>query len=290
MSETNGRTHRYHAEATALEGHLHLPYRQLIERQAHAKVPETGGYLSQHTDDFRVEGIVSYAAAHTQVSGHKDDKPGHGWNTLATSVIEDLNVLNVVTADRVVAQVSIEHPLEGYVPKVTYLGTNFYNLRIGGYPVEVILDLDLLEGVPDGDAAFTRDEGFMRRVAERVGLIRKHANDLPQDIAERYGRDPSAPCLRQWEGGEATEFSLVQSVNGAFPGRTFGNVLEIPNFGRVYLGTVRIEHSDPDKGKDIHRETLIELAMIEVKMGCIASGQMMIGTTKNNGSTGPPGA
>jgi hypothetical protein len=289
MSETNGRTHRYHAEATALEGHLHLPYRQLIERQAHAKVPDSGGYLSQHTDDFRVEGIVSYAAAHTQVSGHKDDKPGHGWNTLATSVIEDLNVLNVVTADRVVAQVSIEHPLEGYVPKVTYLGTNFYNLRIGGYPVEVILDLDLLEGVPEGDAAYTRDEGFMRRVAERVGLIRKHGNDLPQDIAERYGRDPNAPCLRQWEGGESTEFSLVQSVKGTFPGRAFGNVLEIPNFGRIYLGTVRIEHSDPDKGKDIHRETLIELAMIEVKMGCIASGQMMIGTTKNNGSTDPGG-
>ncbi len=289
MPQKNGRTHRYHAEATALEGQLHLPYRQLIERQAHAKVPDNGGYLSQHTDDFRVEGIVSYAAAHTQVSGHKDDKPGHGWNTLATSVIEDLNVLNVVTADRVVAQVSIEHPLEGYVPKVTYLGTNFYNLRIGGFPVKVNLDLGLLEGMPDGDAAYTRHEGFMRRVAERVGIIRKHGNDLPQEIAERYGRDPNAPYVRQWEGGESTEFSLVQSIEGTFPGRAFGNALEIPNFGRVFLGTVRIEHTDPEKGNDIHRETLIDLAMIEVRMGCIASGHMMIGTTKNNGSTTPGG-
>jgi hypothetical protein len=289
MSETNGRTHRYHAEATALEGQLNLPYRQLIERQAHAKVPETGGYLSQHTLDFRVEGIVSYAAAHTQVSGHKDDKPGHGWNTLATSVIEDLNVLNVVTADRVVAQVSIEHPLEGYVPKVTYLGTNFYNLRIGGFPIQVNLNLNLLEGLPERDAAFTRHEGFMRRVAERVGAIRKHGNALPDAIAERYGRDPNAPCVRQWEGGESTEFSLVDGVEGTFPGTTFGNVLEIPNFGRVFLGTVRIEHTDPDKGTDIHKETLIELSMIEVKMGCIAAGAMAIGMTKNNGSTNPGG-
>jgi hypothetical protein len=288
MPQKNGWTHRYHAEATALEGHLHLPYRQLIERQAHAKVPESGGYLSQHTDDFRVEGIVSYAAAHTQVSGHKDDKPGHGWNTLATSVIEDLNVLNVVTADRVVAQVSIEHPLEGYVPKVTYLGTNFYNLRIGGYPIQVNLDLDLLEGMPEKDAAYTRHEGFMGRVAERVGSIRGYGNKLPEAIAERYGRDPKASYLRQWEGGESTEFPLVKSIEGTFPGKAFGNALEIPNFGRVFLGTVRIEHTDPDKGNDIQRETLIELTMIEVRMGCMASGQMSIGVGKTNGGSGPP--
>src|ERR1700751_4970515 len=105
MPEANGSKHKYHAEALALEGHLKLPIRQPIERQAHAKIRETGGYEAQQGKSFRVEGILSYTAAHTQVSGHEEDKHGHPFVTLSTSVVEKLNVLNVVTADRVVAQV-----------------------------------------------------------------------------------------------------------------------------------------------------------------------------------------
>ncbi len=279
MAEQSGRTHRYHAEATALEGHLHLPFRSPIERQAHAKVPEVGGYLSQHTDSFRLEGIVSYGAAHTQVSGHKDDKPGHGWVTLATSVVEDLNILNVVTADRVVAQISTEHPLEGYVPEVTFLGTHFYNLRISGRPVEVDLDLDL--GGHPGEVAYTRHPGFMERVAGRLGMVRA-ATDLPDEVKQRYGSDRS-----ESPDGESTEFSLVKNIKGSVPGRCFGHVIDIPHFGRLYLAIVRIEHSDPDKGQEIHRQTLIDLTMIEARMGCLASGKTMAARTKTNGSTSP---
>ena len=108
--EGNGWKHRYHAEALAVEGHIKLPIRQPIERQAHAKLRETGGYESQHAKPFRVEGIVSYSAAHTQASGHEEEKHGRPFVTLSTSVVENLNVLNVVTCDRVVAQVSVEHP------------------------------------------------------------------------------------------------------------------------------------------------------------------------------------
>ncbi len=54
--------------------------------------------------------------AYTQVAGNRSTKSGQGWTTLTTSVIEGLNVLDVVTADRVVGQTITEHPLEGYVP------------------------------------------------------------------------------------------------------------------------------------------------------------------------------
>jgi hypothetical protein len=287
MPEGNGRTHRYHAEAGAINGSLLLPFEQPIEPQAHAKVPEKGGYLSQHSESFRVEGIVSYGAAHTQVSGHQEVKKDRGFKTLATAVVEDLNVLNVVTADRVVAQVSTEHPLNGYVPKVTFLGTQFENLRIAGCPVKVDFDWDILSDQPDGKSLYTRHPGFMQRVAGQLGLIRKQDN-LHEEIVERYGRGETAIDLRESAAGESTEFSLVKKVECCFPDWCFGHVIDIPNFGRVYLAVVRITHSDPTGGNDFYKQTLIDLTMIEIKMGCLATGSMKISNTINNGSSGPP--
>ena len=277
-------THRFHAEAQALEGRIDFPFSSPIEPQAHTKIPETGGYFSQRTDSFRVEGIVSYSAAHTQVSGHQEQKHGNPFITLATSVIENLNILNVITADRVVAQVSTEHPVGGYVPKVTFLGTTFHNLRIGGFPVEVELDLEMPNDHPRG-VAYTQHDGFMARVRERLGLVRQQGDGLPEEIRTRYALDVS----NLDNGGEKTEFSIVKRVEGTFPGRAFGNVLEIFNFGKVFLGNVTIEQRDPAKGTDIHKETLIKLNMVEVRMGCIATGQVTAGSTSNNGSSGPPG-
>ena len=280
MADGNGSKHRYHAEALALEGHLKLPIRQPIERQAHAKVRETGGYESQHSRGFRVEGIVSYSAAHTQVSGHEEEKHGRPRITLATSVVEKLNVLNVITADRIVAQVSTEHPRDGYVPTVTFLGTQFDNLRVAGHPIEVDLDIDFGENPPK-DVAFTRHPGFMERVAARLGIVRAHP-DLPEEIRERYSED-----RRTTDQVECAEYSLVRKIEGSFPGKAYGHVLDIPHFGKVYLAVVRVEHCDPDKKNDVHKQTLIDLTMLDIRMGCIGSGSVQVSRTKNNGSTSP---
>jgi hypothetical protein len=101
MSEE--RYHIYHAEAGVLHGRLQLPLAQEIKPQAFTKVPERGGYLSQHSHNYQLEGVISYRTAYTQVAGNRDVKAGHGWSTVATSVIEHLNILDVITADRVVA-------------------------------------------------------------------------------------------------------------------------------------------------------------------------------------------
>jgi hypothetical protein len=282
MPEPNDGSHKYHAEATALEGQLNLPIQQPIERQAFAKVPKEGGYLSQHAEPFRVEGIVSYSAAHTQVSGHEEEKHGRPYVTLATSVVEDLNILNVVTADRVVAQVSTEHPRSGYVPTVTFLGSQFVNLRIAGHPVEVDLDWDILRDYPGGNSPITRHEGFLECIGERLGIIREH-KDAPSEFKERYASNWTTT-----DDGEASEFSLVRNVKGdPYPARCFGHVIDIPHFGKILLAVVRIEHSE--SSDDVYQKTLVDLTMIEVRMGCIASGKLMVASGKSNGSTAPPG-
>jgi hypothetical protein len=189
----------------------------------------------------------------------------------------------VVTADRVVGQISIEHPLEGYVPTVTFLGTHFYNLRIAGKPIEVDLDLEIMGEKPDGDCSYTRHPGFMERVANRLGIVRAHA-ELPEEISARYAVD-----RREFDNGECTEFSLVRNIEGTFPGKRYGHVIDIPHFGKIYLGVVRIEHKNPDGNANTHKETLIDLTMVEIKMGCIASGHVQVGTAKTNGGSVPGG-
>jgi len=270
-------SHIYDAQAFALEGELDLPLRAEIKPQAFVSLPATGGYLSQRAHDYRLEGVISFRSAHTQVAGNPDRKPGHGSVTLATAVLEDFNILDVVTADRVVAQVSTEHPLDGYVPTVTFLGTRFENLQIAGHRVEIDLNRDLFAEKPADDAPHSRHSRFRDFLNEQYKTFRGQTN-LPAEIAERYNRLPTNSGPQ-----EPIECSLVQRAEGSYPGRTFGHVIDIPHFGRVYLATVRLVETEYKDSEGTHLQTLIRLTMIEAKMGCIGNGSASGGNTITNG-------
>lgn len=271
------REHIYDAQAFALKGDLQLPLRAEIQPQAFVDLPKGGGYLSQQACAYRLEGVLSFRAARTQVAGNPDTKPGHGFVTLATAVLEDFNILDVVTADRVVAQVSTEHPLDGDVPTVTFLGTRFDNLRIAGHPVRLDLDGEIFGARPAHNDPWSKSSAFRERVSAQYDAIRRHS-DLPAQIAERYNRIPSGPGPQ-----ESVECSLVQRAEGSYPGRTFGHVIDVPNFGTVYLATLRlVETRDPKTGI---LSTLFRLTMIEAKMGCLGNGTVSGASAIVNGGT-----
>jgi hypothetical protein len=281
MPDQPSRTHTYHAEATVLHGDLHHPLVQEIKPQTNVKLSPRGGYLSEHAEPYRLEGIISFKKAYTQTGGNPDPKPGHGWSTLSTSVIEDLNVLEVVTADRVVAQIGTDHPLEGYVPSITFLGTRFENLRIAGHPVNIDIhpDPSFLGDKPGNDGPYTRHPGFLERVARHFERIRGGDN-VPAPILERYNQ-----AVTGSDGVERLECSLVNQVDGPYPGRSFGHVIHVPGFGYIHLAVLRIEHSDFHDG--VPKKTLFDLTMIELEMGCIGGGKTGVGNTIINGSTQP---
>ena len=277
MANTVKREHQYHAEAVALSGHLKLPLLQEIKPQTSVKLHEQGGYISQHSGSFRLEGILSYKAAYTQVAGNRDPKRGHGWSTLTTSVVEGINVLEVVTADRVVTQVSSDHPLVGYVPSISFLGTRFENLRIAGHPVDLELALDVLGPKPDSDFPYTSDAKFLKRVSEQLARI-SGCKSLPPEMLKRYNPGSRAEI-------DEIECSIVKTAKGAFPGQPFGHVIDVPNFGRIYLGVLRIRQSDFVKG--VPKKTLIDFTMIELEMGCIGGGRAGVGNNILNGASVP---
>jgi hypothetical protein len=279
--EVNGRTHDYNAEATVVSGSLKLPLVQEVRPHARIGLQNSGGYISQRADSQRLEGVFSYRAAYTQVSGNRNTKPGRGWTTLTTSVIEGLNVLEVVTADRIVGQIITEHPLEGYVPSVNFLGTRFENLRIAGQPVTVDLNLNILGAKPEQDVSYAHDPGLAERVAGQYKHLLGHG-DLPESLRARYNRLSSTQ-----PGMEPVECSLVNKVTGCYPGRTFGHIIDIPDFGKVVLGKLTVTAEDIKPGTQTHKKTTIKLVMIDLELGCVTDGDLSGGVLITNGQSNP---
>src|SRR5580704_12589503 len=112
--------HAYHAEAYILKGEIKQPIKQPIEEYGRVVLENTRreSLITQSVGETNIEGLISFKSGHTRVIGSqvksKTDIFGNdhaGWVTLSSSVVEGLNVVDVVTADRVVAQVSTEHPM-----------------------------------------------------------------------------------------------------------------------------------------------------------------------------------
>ena len=193
-------SHYFHAEAHALEGKLRLPFEDEIKKQAYVKLEGKLANLatkgrakrncfSQTAAAFRLEGILSYAGAHTQVSGQDSEKRAGASVTLATSVVEELNVLNVVTADRVVAQIATTHFPGEYTPEVTFLGTHFENLRIACHQAEPYLKIDFLGARAAGRDAMPVDPGtdFMQAVEAQYKSVKARIEALPEDDRRKMG-------------------------------------------------------------------------------------------------------
>jgi hypothetical protein len=274
-------SHTYYAVADVLSADLEQPLREEIRPRAHVKLPEDGHYQFKHADPFRLDGVISYRSGYTQVAGHPSLKQERGFTTLVTSVVEDLNVLDVVTADRVVGQISTKHPLydpdnglTDPVPSVTFLGTRFDNLRIGGHKVEVERHVDILGPKPAGEKSYFEDDGVLKRVSDQYTNINR-AKDLPEWAREPYQWDQAA-VQRQGKMG----CSLVNRVAGA-PGISFGHVIDVPHFGKIFLAELTMKREKNGKpGPDKYR---FHLTMIRLEMGCLAQGTSKIVNVESNG-------
>lgn len=286
------RSHTYHAETAALHGNLERPLDQKVPPQTYLKLKEHGGYISQHSDIYRLEGLVSFSAAYGQVAGSEEvKKAGHGWVTLATSVIENLNILEVVTADRVVAQISTEHPQEGYIPRITFLGSRFENLRVAGQLIDVPIDPYVLW---DEEIALEHKERDGMRLKRNLGIHRHDVADLhpPEDLPPSFpdftphpAADPKRhECIHASLVGESKQDrgGWLPHIFKEQPAR---HIIDVPHFGRIYLGLICLEHYE--FVGEIPHQTRVALSMIKVKLGCAATGSGSFAMARTNGSSRP---
>jgi hypothetical protein len=275
------RVHYYHADVSALGGQIDAPVNQAIAVQAPLSLPPVGGYASVRAEAYCLEGVLSIAGAYSQVAGNLSQKDG-SWSTVATVAVEGVNVNDVLTVDRVVSQIVTHHPREGYEPKVSFIGTRFDNLRVGGYSLEVELNLGLCS--PEGDRyparACFEDERFLAAVAEQYRRMADEKSlpawmknrQIPNWVRARYAWDNSS-AKRQDKGFVLC--SLVKEIRGEFPGSAYGNVLEVPEFGKVFLSELIVDHNT------------FRLIGMRLELGCASHGTVSFGTASIEGRTQP---
>jgi hypothetical protein len=137
------RTFLYHALAAGVSGRITVPFQDLIEVQAASALPISGGYSASRVENFSYKEILSFSLATTLTIGSFSESHRE-YNTLATVTIEGLNILDTITADRIVARLASSQPQEGGEPEVTIVGTHFENLQVAGYPLDAQPDLKRL--------------------------------------------------------------------------------------------------------------------------------------------------
>jgi hypothetical protein len=259
--------HRYAAEANLLSAHFEQPITADIKNQAHIVLPEDGKYTHQAAGPFQLFQLLSFGSGYTQVAGNQSAKVP-GFTTLATSVIENFNVLDVVTADRVVGQIATVHSVDdGHVPAVNFLGTRFENLRISGNKIEVEQDLNILGPKPASGRSYFEDAGVRKRIAHQYEAIRK-SRDLPTSAAKEVLADQYGMKMGK------IKCSLVQNVHGA-PGVSFGHVIDLADFGRIFLGELTVEQQDSSY-------TFL-LSMIRMELNYAAQGTARVVNLACNG-------
>jgi len=287
MDTNNKRVHYYHADASALGGHIRRPFDKAIPVQAAVSLPPVGGYLEAHgrkdPKESDVNSIVSFEAAYSHVSGSVSKKNG-AVTTMVTSTVENFNVLDTFTADRIVAQISLDHPPDGYIPKVSLIGTQFENVRIGGNRVEIILDLDICRHSNKGEYPDQRcmyDRQFLAKAGEQYTRINdpKSMPDwiedrtVPQWVQDRYKWDNSDD--KRSEKGYVL-CSIVKEIRGKFPGKHYHNIVEIPEFGKIFLGELVVDYGS------------FQLIMARLELGSPTEACISASVGKANGGGGGP--
>ena len=117
MSPKAPRTFHFHACAHAFSANFTRPFHHQIDIQAQSALPVIGGHGHSRVDSFEFRSFISFKNGYSHVSGgHQADDDTH--NTLATAVLEGLNMFDVLTVDRVVFATRVQERVLGH-PNIT---------------------------------------------------------------------------------------------------------------------------------------------------------------------------
>jgi hypothetical protein len=198
------------------------------------------------------------------------DEGGHA-TTLVTAVVEGLNLLDMVTAERVVSQISTERPPDGHSPSVTFVGSQFFGLRIAGFLVEPTINLNVLVPQYDGPKRpWLKNDKLLKTAREQHTQRISGPHGEPDWLTKRYGWIESDEKIAEHGRVHA---SLVNGFTGTIPGKTWGHIVEIAGVGRFYFGEV------------IMYDHIYRLTMVRAEIGSPTGGTVSGGTTGSNGGS-----
>lgn len=298
------RTFHFHASAHVLSGQFWRPFQRVIEVQAPTTLPSIGGVGKSRVDNFRLDDLVSFKAGYTHVLGSKKEKfDDQGrltetlYTTQVTSTVEGLNILDVVTADRVVARLTSTHNLSDGEAHIHLVGSKFENLRIAGCEVDVKLRHDLLEPM-DGSPPLETFEAVRKEFA-KGDEFRTMAEDTlkarlnSESEVPKEAEPPKELALpKELELHGVLLCSIVKEVEFKYPGadenkrkkqypcpgvvRHGRHVFHVLDFGSVFLAEVQFEYGRKS------------LTMLRLELGSPNGAAMTVVQADSNGRPYPP--
>jgi hypothetical protein len=249
----------YHACAEAFSAHFIRPFEEQIHVQAASALPATGGHGCARVEKFRFHEFLSFRAGYTHVSGglQPDDQSN---NTLVTSVLEGLNLMDVLTIDRVVCRLYSKHKLGDREGHITMHGSKFEGVSICGEPVTIDLDFGLFEGLQtyeQAQDAYRSNEKFKKIARDPFHT----GNPLPEQKC-----NGAFLCSLVQDGGVQVKHPGVQVA---------GHSIYVPGFGKVYFAETFISHGQRT------------LTMLRFELGSSTKASGIGGSATTNGRTWP---
>jgi hypothetical protein len=273
MDASKNRVFYFHADAAPIGGHFTKPKETIIHSHGSSSLAPAGGHVSASVEKYvHPDKLVSFDKAYSEIRGMVSD--AGSWTTEVTSVVEGLNVLDMVKADRVMARLTIEHPSNGGHPKASVAGSEITNLTIDDVKINPVLAKNVGRVHKKGkfpDTSLIGDEDFLARAVRQSEKV-TNAKGAPDWMLARY-RWVQSKTARSRKG--YVQCSLVDKIQGAKPGSVFGHVIHVPDFGNIFLGEFLTSHH------------AFRLTMMRLEMGCTNHGTTSIGTGDGNGSTMP---
>jgi hypothetical protein len=249
------RRYLFNASAAGFSARLRAPIQQDTGILAASALTVSGGHCSARVENVRIGEIASVGAVSTQVTGIYSEEQ-QAWETLAMATIEKLNILDVVTVDRISVRVVSHYPIAAAEPSILPLGTSFENLRVAGSAVKVNLDA-----------------GFFSELSTWSALRKRVESDpeLDRRIAAT-GADPRTAIEKGLVMCSLANRIDVES--GSL--KAEDGVIDVPHFGKLYLAEFVMSPS------------LRRLTMFRVALGCPVEGEMEGGDVVGNGNPYPP--
>lgn len=253
---SNPNLYLYHAHGHALSASFTRPMTDLVDAQAATSLSVSGGHGSASVSNFSFRNFISMKAATSHVAGSKDANGHH--NSSVSICIEGLNIMDVVTADRIVARLAARHEPGKKEPAIVLAGSHFDNLRIAGNPVTVEIDHDLFNRINTFDLALKE---LAKNPAFKKNALDPFESGKPQPKPDTEG---------------ALLCSCVKTLSDA-PGAEKGrHWFTVPQFGTLYIGETHLSHQKR------------RLTMLRVVLGSPVEGTVVALDGQTNGAPWPP--
>jgi len=277
----------YNASAFGIAADIQRPVRQTVPAQAATALHGGSGRGTLRVENFSAPPFIRFSAAYTEVGGSFDEC--HNLHaTYASSVIEGLNIADVVLADRVVSRMvsySPELGNDGGEHSYDITGSHFENLRIAGHKVDIQLSTHIFSQ----HDTYSKFEGaYQNGEAEHLlpwGRQDKKRLDLLESMEQKYhaltgigARAKKWAARKKPTGNEgpywcsaAGHLSLEETI-GESELQGFGGIILIPKFGIVRLAEVVLH-------RDYRRLTMVRVQMCSGSTGGADGGHTGTGST-----------